>query len=852
MKIELTPDNTKYFPFNSFKCKLTVFLALLLLTLPAIAERNPSIALLKNPAFQVKFDLTNGTFDAATSDNPDFINNAFVLVHTDTESIPSTDPRFTRSHTTCDFSDNLGHGKKITIHCKDNKSILDLDITISIYTETNCLTITTDAINVSGRDLGIVEIQTLVVSNNNNGSLKLSNQKGQLKVSTQGYYFTDPGTLADLNNTPIGSWWNIAIYDHQNKKAMVAGFITKQTSEPYFTVNQPTDLSPSAFLLETHSTMLMPGRTTGQTDTYKTWSDPTEHKFGKKYPVTLKKQNTLNSDLLILILDTDPHNALEKYAQLTRQYNQFEQKFDVPMGWSTWPYYYWAIDEKVVLDNADFVARHLKQYGMEYIQIDGGWQKKAGLWQAEPKLFPHGMKWLAQQITKRGLKPAIWISPFEIDETSDVFKNHKDWLFKKRDGSLHVMDKAHSKATKLVYKTPEGNLPKVYGLDVTHPEARKWLYDLFVTVSQDWGYKFIKIDWAYTTYCMAQSYYDQTKTKAQAYRLAIETIRQGIGDDCYFMNAGPQTTMGLVDSARMCMDSAATWDNISMSNGQARCIGRHYYEHKNLWCNDPDMLMLRAPLTPAQIAPLEEKRRELDDKLGMGGFTLQQAQSLASIIALSGGQLLNGDNLPQLAPERLDILKKILPVYDTPAIPLDLFENPFPSVYHHKIEKPFDQWDILTVFNWTDNVLEKNINLLDLGLLPAETYLVYDFWNQKFLGQFNTNISLSLKPGTVKLLSIRKMKNVPQVISTDRHITQGAVDLLNVKWDESNKTLQGQSKCPPDQPYTITVYAPKPYSFKKTTTTAIIKNTPQSHDKTIQLKITQKNNTPINWQIKFK
>jgi alpha-galactosidase len=31
-------------------------------------------------------------------------------------------------------------------------------------------------------------------------------------------------------------------------------------------------------------------------------------------------------------------------------------------------------------------------------------------------------------------------------------------------------------------------------LDITHPEAAKWLHDLIDTIANDWGYEMIKID----------------------------------------------------------------------------------------------------------------------------------------------------------------------------------------------------------------------------------------------------------------------------------------------------------------------------------------------------------------------
>lgn len=44
-----------------------------------------------------------------------------------------------------------------------------------------------------------------------------------------------------------------------------------------------------------------------------------------------------------------------------------------PMGWNSWDCYGASVDEETVRKNADFMAKHLKQYGWEYIVVDIQW-----------------------------------------------------------------------------------------------------------------------------------------------------------------------------------------------------------------------------------------------------------------------------------------------------------------------------------------------------------------------------------------------------------------------------------------------------------------------------------------------
>ncbi|MBE0600172.1 MAG: alpha-galactosidase, partial [Firmicutes bacterium] len=44
-----------------------------------------------------------------------------------------------------------------------------------------------------------------------------------------------------------------------------------------------------------------------------------------------------------------------------------------PMGWNSWDCYGAAVDESTVRQNADFMAKHLKPFGWEYIVVDIQW-----------------------------------------------------------------------------------------------------------------------------------------------------------------------------------------------------------------------------------------------------------------------------------------------------------------------------------------------------------------------------------------------------------------------------------------------------------------------------------------------
>lgn len=86
-----------------------------------------------------------------------------------------------------------------------------------------------------------------------------------------------------------------------------------------------------------------------------------------------------------------------------------------PMGWSSWNLFHNKIDENVILGMAKAVKNSgLADAGYVYINLDDCWQSsmrtKDGKLQGDLTTFPHGIKWLVDEINKLGLKAGIYSS----------------------------------------------------------------------------------------------------------------------------------------------------------------------------------------------------------------------------------------------------------------------------------------------------------------------------------------------------------------------------------------------------------------------------------------------------------
>lgn len=80
-----------------------------------------------------------------------------------------------------------------------------------------------------------------------------------------------------------------------------------------------------------------------------------------------------------------------------------------PMGWNSWNTFGTDISEALIMETADaMVERGLRDAGYEYVVIDDCWslneRDAEGRMVADPKKFPHGMKYLSDYIHSKGLK----------------------------------------------------------------------------------------------------------------------------------------------------------------------------------------------------------------------------------------------------------------------------------------------------------------------------------------------------------------------------------------------------------------------------------------------------------------
>jgi len=535
--------------------------------------------------------------------------------------------------------------------------------------------------------------------------------------------------------------------------------------------------------------------------------------------------------------------GLEKYADAIAKKYKIELP-EIPSGYCTWysrPHG-GASDEKHMAELAEFCGKELTKYDFNLLQIDDKWQlSRRDFTSYNPKgPYPNGMKPTAEKIKAEGMTPGIWFIPTGWDPNRPVFNEHQDWfVHKKDDDSIYTVHWAGS------------------CLDMTHPEAREFLYQVISRITRQWGFKYIKIDGLWTGMAVKILYpqpdyrddnlgdavfHNPAKTNIEAYRDGLKLVRQASGDDVYILGCNIAQNMrtlgasiGLVDGMRIGRDIGARWSSI------LNCVemgARLYFMHNRLWHNDPDCLMLREPLT------------------------LDQARAWGSWIAISGQLNIVSEWLPGLPHERLDIIKRSMPNHGLCGRPIDLFENPFGQIWHLTAGTKQNRKDIIGMFNWDDKKPETVRVELDNLYLPeggSGTYVGFDYWADKFIRPFTGKLEAELRPSSCRVAGIQKLLDRPVLVSTSRHITQGIIDVVEQNWDNQRKTLSGKSRVVGLDTYELRIFIPSNGQYRKVGSVDVSKEDKQAgvtiktkqKGPEVRITIDSSENRLVSWDIAF-
>ncbi|MCI1935912.1 MAG: glycoside hydrolase family 27 protein [Bifidobacteriaceae bacterium] len=296
----------------------------------------------------------------------------------------------------------------------------------------------------------------------------------------------------------------------------------------------------------------------------------------------------------------DPTNSLASAPPLGwNSYNPFGGQHGLPDDWDRSLPGKVALSEKLILETADaIVDSGLRDAGYRYVNIDDRWQDprqprgEDGLLRPDPRRFPHGMKFIGDQLHDRGLK-------FGIYAVANVYACGGE------EGS-----------------GPQG-LPATGSLGREPEDA-----GLFA----EWGVDFLKVDWCGT---------DLAKNHGRAeeifgmWDMAIKDSGRGIvlSASTYGEENEENWAPRLTHMWRTTPDLHATWESI-LSIAHATSSPRFSsLAGTDAGWNDPDML-----------------------HVGHKNLTFEESQTHLALWAMMRAPLLLGNDVRRMSPELRDLL----------------------------------------------------------------------------------------------------------------------------------------------------------------------------------------------------
>lgn len=531
----------------------------------------------------------------------------------------------------------------------------------------------------------------------------------------------------------------------------------------------------------------------------------------------------------------DARLGLEAYADAAAKLHRVRLPA-CPVVYDTWYHVFGAWTESELLGNAAFLKKNLGPFGVDVVQIDDGWQgdhvgdaPKKEFSQARSPGYPDGMKSAADKVKALGFRPGLWFMPFAADGTAP---QKEAWYAHNPDGSG--------------FRSKWGG----YSLDMSNPDARAYSQGITARITKDWGFGYVKIDGDYTAmavenifpndgynpddYFGRANFADAGKTPVEVFRDGMKLVRGTVGPEVFILGCTISQNMrtlassyGLIDAMRVNTDNNATWDEWMNSPRQA---GQRYFLHGRVWYNDPDPAYLR-----------------------MG---TEEARTTYSWAGLSGVMLEMSEDFRTLQPELLDIAKRSIPNHGRLPRPADFFDDNVPQVWLLTDTLQGKRRDVAGFFNFNgqgavDYALDK------LGLAPAEAYVGFDFWSNRFLDPIKGRIQLQLAPHGCKIIALRPLLSRPQLLSTSRHVSQGMVDVEAEDWD--GQVLSGKSKVIGGDDYELRIAAQngpahwtaKSASVAAADTAAGVKVSFTQQDAWVRVLVKSMGSREVTWAVHF-
>ncbi len=574
----------------------------------------------------------------------------------------------------------------------------------------------------------------------------------------------------DLRGNSLSNWNHIVADPAHLDRSLVAGWLTFDLCMPTLGIGMDAAAIPDAAGIRPFTTYAAENR----------------YLFSGK---PLQPGASLQSELLWLEpFPADPLRSVEQYVLDVAAYNHVVPwtkrgpGHPVPAGWNSWSGgggtggHGSDITEQLIIDSLEIYRREFGSFGTNFFQVDDGWQTNHGDWTFRSDRFPHGGKWLAEQIVAAGFRPGLWFSPFLVDLESKVLTDHPDWLQPK------------------VSVVPDFLIGDKHTLDTSNPAMHAWSKQLGHDL-RALGFQWLKVDFSYWA-ILGEHNFDPTKTHIEAWREAWKALREGMDEagESYVCGIGAMgLNTGRVEAMRLTADNGPEWDEglpddmLSVPRAflpTIRAATRRWFYQNRVWQNHGDLIFFRS-------WPEVTKKP----------VTFSEGRAFATWVGLMSSIVKIGDKLTDMAqhPAWIDVVRRLTPIWPEGARPVDVLLKDEPEMFVQDIDAPAGKWQNVGLCNWGKNRDHSTAIPTELPENATRTYTVhcpndqpcaaYEFWSETYLGEHSQPFQVTVAPHDCQVLALRPLTDHPQLVGDSRHITQGAADLGPIVWDAVKKSV---------------------------------------------------------------
>ena len=496
----------------------------------------------------------------------------------------------------------------------------------------------------------------------------------------------------------------------------------------------------------------------------------------------LKPGESYRLERFIFAENTETKAFLEGYADRVAEI--YNIKIDMPVysGWCSWSCYYKGIDSEKIANVAVQMDKYFGKKKPGLIQLDDGWQRGGsfpGCWEEDTEKFPGGVREMSELAKEKGMDFGLWLAPLLLNEKSPFYDDIKKW-------ELKNSRKVHR----------DNNT-----LDLANPQVLEHIRKIFRWCCDELNSVYFKLDFLILSLrreCAVEDFvvYEEDYSVA-VYKKALRAIREEIGQDKFMLLCGAPVLegAGIFNGARIGSDIA--WgrnkNNPDYWSVVKHCIANtmlRYFYHNKVYINDPDGVILR----------------DVDNGDGFDP-SYAEVRSWATAVAMSGGLILENDEVEKLSEGRRRLFEDILPVYGRAAQPLDFYEQPFPSIAYIEVN---ENTKLVSAYNYGDRIADIVLPIKELGF-DGDTVIV-KCWEREIVGVFNgsyTEENTAIHSGFIYLL--KKCGNIPQALYVDCNV-YGGVDMIESRFQNNTLTVNVSEKLEMCKCRNLYIYVPMGYT----------------------------------------